>query len=97
MYRQRSTKQTASQEDELQVIVTHPFHPLKGKKLMLICKLHLNGKTLLRCIDAGGSSICIAAGYTDYAQDYGDSKYDLSYKSLLDLCEVVDSIKHMTS
>lgn len=71
-------------------MITHPFHPLAGKRLDVDGQQRPNGTLQYRCTGPGGT-VVVPAEWTDRCPVEGDTR--LSYERLAELAGLVAAIR----
>ncbi len=74
--------------------ITHPFHPYHGKKLKILKERHVSGIDTLILKNIPEGTIAINQEWTSLAKPSTQlSKSILKFERLLDLADIVNSIK----
>ncbi len=82
----------------IKVRITHPFHPLSGQELDVVCRRLHWGEDRVVCADASGALRSIAASLTDLEPQSefhraADGKAAFSTVALLALCDLLDRVE----
>ena len=73
------------------VTVTHPFHPLAGRRLRVLFERKLADGVALSCEGGPLGSLMLPLSWTDRAP--ASAAAPLTYEVLVDLAEVVSAVK----
>jgi hypothetical protein len=72
------------------VVVTHPFHPLRGERLEVLLERRCGGSRVFVCDAGGGRNLELAEDATDRGAPVGERA--LSFEVLVGLVAVVAAI-----
>jgi len=73
------------------VVVTHPFHPLKGQRLEVLFVKRRGTDVVFVCAGAVGGQVTLPESWTDRGDPPG--AYRLSVQGLVDLVAVTRAIR----
>jgi hypothetical protein len=73
------------------VRITHPFHPLKGRRLRVLFERRLAGGVGLSCEGGPLGTLMVPVGWTD--RGAAGAETPLTYEVLVELAEVVSVLQ----
>ncbi|MFI7643610.1 DUF5372 family protein [Nonomuraea sp. NPDC049400] len=76
--------------------MTHPFHPLRGKRLRVLFERRLSAGLALSCEGGPLGTIMVPVEWTDRGQDTSEpeaTETALSYEALVELAALVAALK----
>jgi hypothetical protein len=73
------------------VLITHPFHPLAGRRLEVLDRTRRGGAGFLRCAAGSLGMVTIPADWTDRAERPAGTR--LTYEALAGLAAAIAAIR----
>ncbi len=73
------------------MLVTHPFHPLAGRRVEVVARTRRGGMAYLRCAGGPLGVVTIPAGWTGQAERAAGTR--LTYEALAGLAEAAAAIR----
>jgi hypothetical protein len=73
------------------VVVTHPFHPLRGQRLDVLYVKRRAGDTVFVCSGGVSGSVTLPRGWTDRGKPAGELR--LSAEGLAELAAVTHALR----
>ena len=80
-------------------MVTHPFHPLSGKRFLILKTRRTGGHEILSLLAEGQGTIAMPREWTDRADPVAYSSHGpllLSYERLVELAEFLSHLRKKT-
>ena len=72
------------------LVVTHPFHPLRGQRLEVLLERRCGGSRVFLCGAGDGRNLELAEDATDRGQEPGERP--LSFEVLVELAAVIAAL-----
>jgi hypothetical protein len=72
------------------LLVTHPFHPLSGRRVRVCRTVRRSGGLVFICTAGDGVTVTLPQGWTDRAPDSGENR--LATEGLVALSALMDAL-----